>query len=236
MSKENILVIENQVTQFEQIASNLIGYNALPIDDDYTRVTDWVRIWVNKERYRKDKRSEKVLDLLANYIIANNTQIIIVDHQLSGCCKGFTGIQLALAIKKEIGGRLPISFIFLSRTPRHTKEVKEYENVFENFTWIEKGYAGLSLFEEGYFRKFVIGAVEKLVDANKNARKPHHEIIDALLSKGELEDYRDILRSLNGLEDVSEDILKELAKLKNPYLYDDEIKDIFTVIKKMMKK
>ena len=151
MSKRKILVIENQITQFETIRKNLDEYEIYPALEEYELIMNLVCIRLNK-RYIHDRRTE-ALTKLREYIVERKIELFIIDYKLSGCHDGLTGIDLAFEIQdRSLFPKTPV--IFLSRSSSNTKEIKDHLINVEN-KWVEKGYAGLSLLEPSYFEKYI---------------------------------------------------------------------------------
>ena len=190
MDKEiNIIIFENQKSQFITIAENLIKKSAgkmkiyPPYDEfqkeeekcEYVEFIDHVRIVLNK-RY-KDERRDIAKSYLIQYIIDNNADILIIDQKLVGWHKSEDGIDLALTLR---GAEIKIPILFLSRTPLNTELDKKlagyidlkqkYNKVSGPKIWVEKGYAGGALLDYFYFERNVFNKINELVNSYKSEK------------------------------------------------------------------
>lgn len=183
MGKINILVVENQSTQFYKIKDNLCnkGYNVFPKESDadcnVTEFVNYVKVWVNEEY--PDAYKKEAFEKICNQIEKNQIDLILMDYILGGGCKCKTGIALARAINSEREGvELPV--LFMSRTEGSEKRrLVDYNRYMADFPqlsqWLHKGFFGDEILNEDYFSNVVIGA------------------IDTLCKKGQTEKYKELL-------------------------------------------
>ncbi|MFB9844016.1 hypothetical protein [Mucilaginibacter ginsenosidivorans] len=166
MIKRRLLVIENQLKQFQTLTklledeSDFLKYDTheerfdvYPKTDDYTRVLDWIRVYLGP--YYEQARKDSALELLVDYIQASRVELFLIDFTLSGSYEGGTGITLVNALKNKESSFKQMPTIFLSRTMRNDQRVKDTMPNDENIQWVEKGYAGFENLEKTYFENYV---------------------------------------------------------------------------------
>lgn len=192
-NKRNLLLIENQIVQFETIYDSLGAFNVFPPKDDrsYFAVMDRVRIWLTK--HYSEARKKEAFTYLCNYIRDNSIELYIIDLMLVGTYDGDNGITLATKLqeKKELGVN-PV--IFLSGSPKHTADIEKQLEVVNKYEWVEKGYAGVSLNEIPYLKNNLVPVIERLLGAGR------FEIIsgnlDQIICHEVFEDYRDFFEQM----------------------------------------
>lgn len=172
---EKILVIENQVTQFDTISEHLnTKYQIFPISDDYLKLIDNVRVWIN-EQYSPDYR-KSAIDYINKFIDSEEICLILMDYKLGGahsCLKG-TDLAKKLNKKRTKNNKSTLPVIFLSKS-EHTdkirvKDFEAYEKKFSNTLWVHKGYFGEEILEKGYFKKYVLDEIEKMLPMDISER------------------------------------------------------------------
>lgn len=222
MSKK-ILVIENQITQFETVVEKLTnaGHDTFPEfknknPEHFNRFITWVSIWLNRNyKERRGKSLEKITTDVKKWGI----DLFIIDYRLGGSSESFTGIDLALELARE--NMFPNKpFIFLSRTPENTKELELDRLRKIEYEWVEKGYSGRSLYENDYFNRYVVGAIENLVTTTtiitkENETKKYREIIKELLQHQSISrEYGGFFEPLQSLTLFPEHIKEMLNELQ----------------------
>lgn len=157
-----ILVIENQQTQYERIKKYLDAreYTVMPSDEEYIDFIDNVKIYINP-RYEGVKKQNAWKSIEGK---VDEADLLLIDHKLSGTHIGKTGIGLAVDIVWKIGN-FPI--LFFSRTDKGERSVKDELEKLQgiegkDWIWVDKGYSGESLFNEGYFKEYVVKGIESL--------------------------------------------------------------------------
>lgn len=164
-----ILVIDNQYTHFALIHKHLSnsGYEVFPLDNDgaidFKRFLDLIRVYLN-DRYgglepnsRRQAAYGKVLGIVQDTV---KPDLIILDLVLVGNHDGKKGTFLAKAFRND-GISVPI--IFLSRSEKYQQgTISEYDDVAEPKEWVHKGYSGLPILEETFFKREVTDKFEKL--------------------------------------------------------------------------
>ncbi len=186
--RANVLLIENQSLQYNTICEMLCShYNVFPEEGDYERFIDWVRIFANlryKTAHLRNSRRDDAFDFIIKFIDANKIVFLIIDYKLTGFADGGSGIFLAKAIREKRD--LPI--LFLSRMDRNEQSVmEELEKLtndgFENFGWIEKGFAGSGLGNQAYYDNHVLKKIEALLDneLTEVEKKPRYKDVEDLL-------------------------------------------------------
>ncbi len=171
MGQKNILLIENQYTQFENIKDLITvccmdEFIVYPDIKEFTTVADWVRISLNR-RYDKSRRDD-ALKRLEKYIVSEKEiDLLIVDHILIGHTDGGNGIHL---IKDLQSCNIQLPYIFLSRTPRNNRDVaKDLRKELQvtephQVNWIDKGYANIGIGTEDYFNRNVIPIIKNVIN------------------------------------------------------------------------
>lgn len=161
--KKIIAVIENQFSQYEYIHGELekTGYQVFPEKNGYKEFMDLVRVCCDP-RYDEEIRKKKAKELLVAQLKELDVALFIIDFKLSGTWDGMNGIQLAVDIRGQLTKFKHTPVIFLSRTPPNEKEVKMDLPLIENYKWVEKGYAGMSLKESSYFRLHVVDEIKQM--------------------------------------------------------------------------
>lgn len=172
----NIILIENQISQFWEIVKffrpkdgDKIIYNIFPKEDDqFINFMDNIRVRLNL--YYPDNIREKALQNIlsiintSNQIEGKSTQpdAFIIDHKLVGCHNSLTGIHLAKELRKQ--GYINQPIIFLSRTLESDSNVMEgRKTLMGSHIWIPKGYAGKEINDKDYFEKNVLAVIPELI-------------------------------------------------------------------------
>ena len=184
--QKKILVIENQYYQHAEIATLLrpsfdvfpytdrlrgpsadASNSSLRIDrvEQFTELIDPVRIYLN-ERFFKPKRG-RAAGRIKRLIDKNLPDIFVVDQVLVGHHKGKKGTDLAAQILSKYDK--PILFIsrsdmFLESTQNTLAKLRQ-AGVLCN--WVNKGYSGLSILQEDYFRDCVQTSIHDLLDEHE---------------------------------------------------------------------
>lgn len=178
MGKINILVVENQSTQFYKIKDNLCnkGYNVFPKESDtdcnVTEFVNYVKVWVNEEY--PDAYKKEAFEKICNQIEKNQIDLILMDHILGGGCKCKTGIALARAINSKWKG-VEFPVLFMSRTEESEKRrLMDYNRYVADFPqlsqWLHKGFFGDDILNEDYFSNVVIDAIDALCPKGQRER------------------------------------------------------------------
>lgn len=167
----NIVLIENQQSQFDKIVSCFgnTEHKIFPTSDEYVEFIDKIRIALSK-RYGQifpdsSSRRSCVLKQIVDYINDKQTDIIIIDHKLVGYHAGQNGIELANYFRKEYNLLQPI--IFLSRTERNDQRIRDKIEEVKDCIWVEKGYASQQILDETYFQKYIITEITKLIKSSE---------------------------------------------------------------------
>lgn len=147
---------------------NSVIFEIIP-DDTYDNFIDNIRVYLNNN-YEDRIRQIALINILS-FIDAWNANdkfdFIIIDHKLVGCHNSKSGIHLAELLKNRDAYNYKI--IFLSRNTTNDKQVtKEFAEVSlatSDYIWITKGYAGVAILQEDYFRTQVIDKIKLLFQA-----------------------------------------------------------------------
>jgi hypothetical protein len=162
---KTILLIENQFNQFEKILKKLEkdGYTVVPSVAGYEEFTNWIRVLVDG-RYSPD-RIRKCIAKIEEYLGSTVIDLLIIDYKLAGNFDGLTGIGLwqKFQAMKDLKGH---PCIFLSRTPANEEDVKNNMRLVENAVWIEKGYAGMHILDDSYFKPHVLDVIPVLIETS----------------------------------------------------------------------
>jgi CheY-like chemotaxis protein len=185
---DKIMVIENQITQFETISEYLnINYQAVPLSADYLTLIDNVRVWIN-EQYSPDYR-KSAINYINEFIDSEEICLILMDYKLGGAHSCLKGTDLAKKInkkrKKNNISTLPV--IFLSKS-EHTDKIRvkdfdAYKKKFSNTLWVHKGYFGEEILEKTYFKKYVLDEIDKMLPMDISATAI--EILDEFIKRKE---------------------------------------------------
>ena len=237
MSKINVLIIENQKSQYIQICKYIKKYgddkfDVLPQKEEisfpedlgeYEEFMDNIRIALNTRNAKN--RISKAKKNIITYFNTHDIDVIIMDHNLVGWHEADDGIDLAyyLAEKEEDGkNKIDIPILFLSRTPLNSERfelIPKYSDIKEKYEtiksvkteWVEKGYAGGALLEESYFKRNVIKKIENL--CNDDTKDMILEKFNSLLLQNpEITDSES--ESLITIKKVLTDNLSEIPKDK----------------------
>lgn len=230
MVKRNILVIDNQITQFEILRDHLqrgedylIHENheerleVFPKAEDYVMVLDCVRTFLGPY-YIQDNRQDIAFKHFFDYIKTIRPELIVVDYMLSGTYEGGNGIDLVKRLRLyENRTYENIAVIFLSRTLKSSQLVKD--NLIENEStiWVEKGYAGLENLDPTYLHKHLKSNIPKMIGKSELSLQFHY--LDLLLSTYEvkpnfrmkIEAFKLVYKNLGKSIEMNTAILKELV-------------------------
>lgn len=135
-------------------------------DGTYDNFIDNVRVHLNNNY--KDKINFIAQTYITKLIDVLNAEdkfdFVIIDHKLVGCHNSRSGVHLAELLRKHNAYKYKI--IFLSRNTSNDKQVtKEFSEVSltaSDYIWITKGYAGVAILQEDYFRTQVINEIKRL--------------------------------------------------------------------------
>jgi len=171
--------------------------NKEKVEKDFISLVTQIRIWVNENNgYNEDYRKKAFKTILK---LAQISDIIIMDHILGGSYSCLTGIDIANYLLEE---DIKKTVLFLSKTEEHDKNIldryegnymidgieqKGYKQKFmqkfqiqkndiNNYTkWIHKGYFGDEILKPEYIKKYVIKAIEDLLERkNSNIESPDY--------------------------------------------------------------
>ncbi|HBR54266.1 MAG TPA: hypothetical protein DEA82_08785 [Flavobacteriaceae bacterium] len=166
----NILIVENQVTQFEQIKDNLDigGFTFFP--NEFIDFLKIVKVAVGNYNAKME-----AIQIIIEYIDNNSIDLIIMDHKIGSAYSDDDGIELAEKIREEVD----VPILFLSRTKEN--EAKRLRNLktFQSDTcvkgihweWVHKGIIGNEILEENYVKDNVIPKVKNLLVQSDNRGK-----------------------------------------------------------------
>ena len=154
---KKIVIIENQLTQFEKIRNKLAyceeAYSIYPDIDSYKEFLDWIRIYLDT-RY-EEKRRSNFFGKIVNKIKEENPDLLIIDHILVGCHSGKTGIDLALRLRME--GEIATPILFLSRSDLNTPHISsQYPKIAEPREWVSKNSKKKENLEDTYFNSHIM--------------------------------------------------------------------------------
>jgi hypothetical protein len=192
VAKRKILLIENQVKQFEKIHKALDMYEVFPAhdnnekeaereDQEYLAIMDRIRIYLTNTY--SDDRKKEAINYLRDYIIANQIEVYIIDLILLGTSEGGNGISLATRLQSdEVLEILPI--VFLSGNPRHMENIETELKGVTRYDWVEKGYGGVNLNQPAYLKNHLVPVIEQLLGISPFDATTAH--IDKLLSLPDL--------------------------------------------------
>jgi CheY-like chemotaxis protein len=183
--KKNILIIENQKSEFELISKYLSDYesnsekqyNSFPLDDDYSTFMDNIQVLINNDY--SDKYQQKAKEYLKEFIETKSIDIILMDFILAGQhCK--TGVELAITINdlRKADSKDVIPICFFSKTvlndERRSEKEENYKRKFNLFNWIPKGFFGYEHLEKDYFENKVIKeGIRKLLQEKETKQQMH---------------------------------------------------------------
>lgn len=225
------MIIDNQFADYRLIYDKIqsVEYDVYPKpdreknpDDYYTKIIDYVRIYLNP--YYQE-RSKKALEKLILYIKNREIELLIIDYKLSGTYDGKTGVDLLI----EINGSKKIkhlNYLFLSRTSKKIESVqKKMQSLPLAVEWIEKDESGLKMDDPSYFQSHIIQKLPKLLGKPKFER--HIDMFESFMkteiAKDKIADLRKLLKTakengyfnpghiaiLEAIEDVFEVYKKE---------------------------
>jgi hypothetical protein len=170
MSKRNILLIENQQTQYVKIHNMFRDncehlYEIVPDRNTFIPFITWVRIYVNTEN-SSDRRST-ALNKIIDKIINSKIELILMDYKLGAPFMSWTGVELGKQINLELKqkGTKPLPMVFMSKdlvenNKKYCDELNDYEsNGFHAYETIHKGYFGKQILETDYFKDKIIPAI-----------------------------------------------------------------------------
>lgn len=169
--KRKILIVENQITQFNKIFENFGNeYDTHPGKEDFLKFITWVRRYVYTN-YPANIREEDFSNIIEK---AKDVELILMDYKLGASYMCLSGIILAQKINLELkknGQTLPV--VFMSKDEEHTKkiadELEDYKKIFPNCIWVRKGYFGDEILKPEYFQKKVIQeGIEELLNSQNN--------------------------------------------------------------------
>jgi len=239
MDKRKIYLIDNQVTQFKDICNKLKenGFEVVPSEDDFQKVLDYARIYLNK-RYDPERRG-RCINMLLDHIKANRPDLFIIDYKLTGCHDGRTGIHLALQLTGDDPELAKIPVLFLSRTLYNEEDVRtELEDKKFNHGWVNKGYAGMWMTHGAFFEKEVIPEIDNLL--TKPEKDVYKEKVRFLKSTQRFSSYYDqlvmiekIIDSPGEIDPLLKSYIDQCHSLK---LDKNQMATIFSEIKKMLNK
>lgn len=209
---KKIVIIENQLTQFEKIRNKLAycedTYNIYPDIDSYKEFLDWIRIYLDT-RY-EEKRRLNFFRKIVNKIKEENPDLLIIDHILVGCHSGKTGIDLALKLRTE--GKIATPILFLSRSDLNTPHISsQYPKIAEPREWVSKNSKKKENLEDAYFNDHIMDIIKKLL---KKERTP---IKDRIINQ-----LRDKSTNIPDDSDM-ENIINKLTKQFIDYLNNNSI-------------
>lgn len=225
MKTHNILVIENQKSQFDKIAARLGEYTVFPEDEkDFSRVMGWVHVFLNK-RYKHDRRT-RMFAKLVEYIIDKRISLFVIDYKLTGCHDGQSGLSLAINLQSNFSHILTI---FLSRTVRNEPEIVDNLSSILKHEWVDKGYAGMSILEASYFERNVLAKIPPYKDP---LLQMYLDKIDQLLKFGvylerkeEFEQLKNRAQQQGEFTEAARQAIDELRKVEKGFT-DAEIKTL----------
>lgn len=165
---KKIVIIENQLTQFEKIRNKLAyceeAYSIYPDIDSYKEFLDWIRIYLDT-RY-EEKRRSNFFGKIVNKIKEENPDLLIIDHILVGCHSGKTGIDLALRLRME--GEIATPILFLSRSDLNTPHISsQYPKIAEPREWVSKNSKKKENLEDTYFNSHIMETIKKLLEKER---------------------------------------------------------------------
>lgn len=230
-NQPRILIIDNQITQFQAIRSKLTAYTTFPEPEEHGKVMDWVRVHLNT-RYKK-KRCSDAFSALVRYIEERDIDLFIMDYKLTGPHDGKTGIFLATNFVTLHPEKPQKPVIFLSGTPEKDPKVQQEELLsITHYRWVDKGYAGLSIKDAAYFKINVLNTIPDLLAAAKG--KPLLQMIEELLTIDWMGAIKPLLlklrADLEGGKEVAENLKKNVADLyakRKEELSDSALEEFF---------
>lgn len=156
-----IVVIENQIRQFEDIFRMLTDkeYEVYPTIGEFKDFIDAIRVHLNP-RYSRDRRNDALKEVLSK-VKAVTPDILIIDHILVGNDSSENGIDLAVKFRKE-GFAMPIAF-FSRTVPNDFSIIENLPRVEEIKVWLPKAYWGGINLDDPLFKNKVIPELDKLI-------------------------------------------------------------------------
>lgn len=168
---ERILIIENQILQFEQLAEVLprVGDRKLeiyPLGEEYRELIGAVKVFVY-DRYPKAYR-DRCRDVILEHVFCDDrnrpVDLIIMDYKLGGSVKCKTGVDVALLIWM-IYPNIPI--LFLSRVDFADKgRFHQIESIDSQHrqSWLMKGFMGEKELDKSFIQNTVYNKIIELLD------------------------------------------------------------------------
>jgi hypothetical protein len=156
-----ILIIENQIRQFEDIFRTLTssGYKVGPAIGEFKCFIDAIRVFLNP-RYGCDRRDAALKEVLAA-VKDLSPDILIIDHILVGNDSSQNGIDLAVRLRKE---KFFMPIAFFSRTIANDFSIIEnLPRVEEIKVWLPKAYWGGINLDDTLFKNLVVPELDKLI-------------------------------------------------------------------------
>lgn len=221
--KIGILLLENQITQFIAITKLVEShdYEVFPKIEEYETVLDWARIHLDKRYESNEERQGRAFEYLIEYIKVKGIKLCIIDYLLCSCTLAYTGIELAAAIVGQPDKKfMPI--IFLSSSQENTKQIKEGIKVIDNHIWVEKGFAGVSILDKTYIKKYLIDKIPSLLKVEHDIS--YLEIIKKLKQKEVFESFGLFFKNIS--EKIEKEGLLDELKSVIDNLNQDELGDI----------
>lgn len=225
----NVVLIENQWTQFNQIKSELeYGQDEFKIypesERKYKQFIDWIRIILNK-RYDKE-RIYLYLEKVKTELISIEADILIIDHILVGCHDGLTGIDLAIELRKTFS-IIPILFLSKSEFNSYNVCIK-YPEVKPPCEWIPKTIKGhntadcdhFKLLKERishYLKQIEQHDLREIIIEFLEENKPHYNDGENLEFKQEIIDISDKVIELleSGIIIASEELIEKITTVRD---------------------
>lgn len=203
--KRRLLLIDNQQTEFNYISDQFLNgmdFEVYPAPEEYEDLINAVRFALNK-RYPA-ARSEEAMQFIFDYIDRISPDAFIIDYQLVGPHDGRSGVYLGSKLQAKV--KIPV--FFLSRTPGSLKVVKEDKESVKPHTWIEKGYAGICVRDNDYFRRHIYEKVKEVLCDDEE--KSYEEKLSMLRRHGLLEKHEDSIDLIKS--DFSDEEKRDKAK------------------------
>ncbi|GHU89002.1 hypothetical protein FACS1894155_05030 [Bacteroidia bacterium] len=190
-----VLIIENQWSEFEKICETLssncynvlldenVSWSSLSKDADkegkFISLATRIRIWVDKDHGYVQTYRDMAFELI--HKLAEQANIIIIDHILGGSYSCLTGIDLAKELVEKISFQEMPPVLFVSKTEHTEKKrldaydeymkfiVKQNIDVNAHTKWVHKGYFGDEILQPEYIKKYVIEeGIEELLNNQQN--------------------------------------------------------------------
>ncbi|MCL2041200.1 MAG: hypothetical protein FWG84_04060 [Bacteroidales bacterium] len=172
MCQRKILIVENQVTQFESLQTLFKQYatDFEIFPKDFFPFIAWVRRYVNIN-YPETLHTDSSNNIVQR-INDNKIELILMDYKLGAQFESKSGVVFATEINKKLEKPLPVVFMskdLIDNNEKYCDELEKYKA--ENFPeckCVHKGYFGREILQKDYFEAKMIPALKNCLSDSDN--------------------------------------------------------------------